>query len=193
MALIKIKQARYEISSPDLKRCPNLNNMPEIAMIGRSNVGKSSLINTLTNRKNLARTSNTPGKTRLINYYVINDEFSLVDLPGYGFANTKKTEQQKWQKNFEEFLLERKEIQAVIQIIDSRHCVQNNDFQMREWLEYNNIPIITIASKIDNLKKNAISKSLNSIAAELDCDVIGFSAKNRIGRENVLAAIGEYL
>ena len=130
---MKISSAEFVTSSDCLKNCPEFN-LPEIAMIGRSNVGKSSLINAITSRRNMARTSNTPGKTRLINFYKINDKFILADLPGYGYAKISKSEQEKWKKNLEDYLLNRDSLVAVIQLIDARHPVQNNDLLMRDWL-----------------------------------------------------------
>jgi len=181
---MKITKAEFITSSDCLKNCPEFN-LPEIAMIGRSNVGKSSFINKLANRTKLARTSNTPGKTRLINFYNFNDALIIADLPGYGYAKISKTEQSKWQKTLEEYILNRKSLKAVVQLIDARHEVQNNDFQMREWLQYNNIQIVTVATKIDTLSKNEITKSISSISKLLNSETIPFSAKSGIGKDEV--------
>ena len=146
---MKIKSAKFLISSPNLKLCPDLN-MPEFALLGRSNVGKSSFINTLVNQLKLAKTSNTPGKTRLINLFEIQTDskpFILADLPGYGFAKVSKKEQDSWQKNLEEYLLKRKTIVSTIQFIDARHDIQKNDIQMQEWLKHNNVPCFNILTK----------------------------------------------
>lgn len=182
---MKITKAEFITSSDCLKNCPEFN-LPEIAMIGRSNVGKSSLINKLANNFKLARTSNTPGKTRLINFYKINTNLIIADLPGYGYAKVSKEEQNKWKKTLEEYLLNRPTLNSVIQLIDARHNIQNNDFQMRQWLEYNKIPIITVATKIDTLSKNEASSSCNSIAKILKAEVIPFSAKSGAGKEGIL-------
>ena len=189
---MKVITAEFLTSSDCLKNCPNYN-LPEIALIGRSNVGKSSFINTLVNRKNLARTSNTPGKTRLINFYKINDELIITDLPGYGYAKISKTEQQKWKNNLEEYLLKRESLKAVVQLIDSRHEVQNNDLQMREWLKFNNIKIITLATKIDCLSKNEINKSVQSISKTLNSSVIEFSSKSALGKDKVLSLLDDII
>ena len=185
---MKITNAEFITSSDCLKNCPEFN-LPEIAMIGRSNVGKSSFINAITNRKNLARTSNTPGKTRLINFYKINNDLIITDLPGYGYAKISKTEQEKWRKNLEDYLLNREALVAVIQLIDARHSVQNNDIQMRDWLDHYNIPVITVATKIDALSKNQVNKSTNEISKTLDTEVFQFSAKTGQGKDQALKRI----
>lgn len=183
--MIKITKAEFLISCPNLKKCPEYD-LPEIALIGRSNVGKSSFINTLVNRKNLAYTSNTPGKTRLINLYKIEDKLVLADLPGYGYARVSKKEQQTWSKNLEEYLLNRKDLKYVIQLIDGRHEVQKNDFQMREWLDYYKIPVVTVVTKTDAVSKNKLPGFLKQISESLNTDTIAFSAKTGAGKEKVL-------
>ncbi|MDD3150619.1 MAG: ribosome biogenesis GTP-binding protein YihA/YsxC [Candidatus Gastranaerophilales bacterium] len=181
---MKIYKAEFIKSADCLKNCPDFN-LPEIAMIGRSNVGKSSFINAICNRKKLAKTSNTPGKTRLINLYNINDKLIIADLPGYGYAKVSQSEQNRWRKILEEYLLNRDSLNCIIQLIDSRHDVQNNDLQMREWLEHNKIKIITIATKTDTLTKNQKVKQVNSIKKALNADVIAFSAKNQEGTKEI--------
>ena len=182
----RITQATFITSSTCLKNCPDFN-LPEIALIGRSNVGKSSFINTLTNRKKLAKTSNTPGKTRLINFFNINEELIIADLPGYGYAKISKTEQEKWSKILEEYLKDREPLKAVIQFIDARHDVQNNDYQMRECLDFHKIPIITLATKTDTLSKNEAFRAIQNISKTLDTEVIEFSSKTGIGKDKILA------
>lgn len=188
----KIKSANFITSSTCLKNCPEFN-LPEIALIGRSNVGKSSFINTLTNRKKLAHTSNTPGKTRLINFYNINEELIIADLPGYGYAKVSKTEQEKWRHILEEYLKERSSLKAVIQFIDARHDAQNNDILMREWLEYNGIQIITMATKIDTLSKNEIFRSIQNISKTLSTEVVEFSSKSGVGKDKILPLLTEII
>jgi len=182
----RITQATFITSSTCLKNCPDFN-LPEIALIGRSNVGKSSFINTLTNRKKLAKTSNTPGKTRLINFFNINEEIIIADLPGYGYAKISKTEQEKWSKILEEYLKGRKSLKTVIQFIDARHDVQNNDYQMREWLDFHKIPIITLATKTDTLSKNEAFRAIQNISKTLNTEVIEFSSKTGVGKDKILA------
>lgn len=190
---MKILTAEFVTSADGLKTCPDFK-LPEIAMIGRSNVGKSSFINTLVNKKNMARTSNTPGKTRLINFYNINNKFIITDLPGYGYAKISKTEQAKWKKNLEDYLLNRDTLDFVFHLIDTRHEVQANDLQMREWLNYNDIPVITIATKSDQLSKYQAIKSTENMAKALQSHVIMFaSSKEKTGKDEVLRTIEETL
>ncbi len=184
----KIINATFITSSTCLKDCPEFN-LPEIALIGRSNVGKSSFINAVTNRKKLAHTSNTPGKTRLINFFNIDDELIIADLPGYGYAKVSKSEQEKWGKILEEYLKERKSLKFVIQFIDARHEVQKNDLQMREWLEYNNISVVTLATKTDTLSKNEAFRSVQHISKTLGSEVIEFSAKSGTGKDKIIAKL----
>jgi len=183
---MKIKTAVFIKSAPKLSDAP-IGEFPEIALVGRSNVGKSSFINALCNRKNLAKTSNTPGKTRLLNYYLINEKFYLVDMPGYGFAKVSKTEQALWRQNFEKYLTKREQLKFVIQFIDARHDVQKNDIQMREWLDFNNIKTITVVTKSDLIKKSQLDKTLKTIKSVLkDENVILFSGKTAYGKDAVL-------
>ncbi len=183
--MIKVTRVEFLISCPSLKKCPEYN-LPEIALIGRSNVGKSSFINTLVNRKNLARTSNTPGKTRLINLYKVQDRLIIADLPGYGYARVSKKEKESWAKTLEDYLLNRKTLKYVIQLIDARHEVQKNDLQMREWLDYYKISAVTVATKIDTISKNKLPAALKQISETLSSEVIGFSAKTGFGKEKIL-------
>ena len=124
---MKFLQAKFIISAEKLSQCPNFS-LPEYPLLGRSNVGKSSFINGLANQKKLAKTSNTPGKTRLINFFNFSDKFTIADLPGYGYAKVSKEAQNRWQKYLEEYLLKRTQIKSLIQLIDARHDIQKNDF-----------------------------------------------------------------
>src|SRR5574344_2410779 len=135
--------SKFIISAEKLSQCPN-SILPEFPLLGRSNVGKSSFINALANNKKLAKTSNTPGKTRLINFFNFSEKFMIADLPVYGHAKVSKEAQNKWQKYLEEYLLNRSEIKSLIQLVDARHDIQKNDYQMREWVNAYEIPIITI-------------------------------------------------
>ena len=185
---MKIKSAKFLISSPNLKLCPEFN-LPEFALLGRSNVGKSTFINTLTNHSKLAKTSNTPGKTRLINLFEIQTDknpFVLADLPGYGFAKVSKKEQDSWQKNLEQYLLKRK-LTSTIQFIDARHDIQKNDIQMQQWLEYNKIPCINILTKCDYISRNEVAKKIAQIEKEFGNKTLAFSSKNKIYVDGVLA------
>ena len=187
---MKIKTAEFVKSAPKIEDAPTLK-LPEVALIGRSNVGKSSFINALCNRKKLAKTSNTPGKTRLLNYYIINDAFHIVDMPGYGYAKVSKTEQALWSENFEKYLTQREQLSFAIQFIDARHEVQKNDIQMREWLDYQNIRTITIITKADLVKKAKLDKVLKDIKTVLGEDVILFSGKTAYGKDAALDLLSE--
>ena len=186
---MKIKDAKFLISSPNLKLCPETA-LAEFALLGRSNVGKSTFINTLVNRQKLAKTSNTPGKTRLINLFEIQSEkmpFILADLPGYGYAKVYKKEQESWQRNLEEYLLKRKNLISTIQFIDARHEVQKNDILMQEWLKYNKIPCFNILTKCDYISRNEIAKKIAIIEKQFNNKVLAFSSKNRIYCDEVVS------
>ena len=152
----KFLQAKFIISAEKLSQCPTFN-LPEFPMLGRSNVGKSSFINGLANHKKLAKTSNTPGKTRLINFFDFSGKFMIADLPGYGYAKVSREAQNRWQKYLEEYLLKREEICSLVQLIDGRHDIQKNDYQMREWVKAYDLPIITVVTKIDWILKNKVA------------------------------------
>lgn len=175
---------QFVISAEKLSQCPTFN-LPEFALLGRSNVGKSSFINRMTNNKKLAKTSNTPGKTRLINFFNMANEFVIADLPGYGYAKISKETQDRWQKNLEEYLLNRTEIKSLIQFIDARHEIQKNDFQMREWVNAHNLPIFTIVTKIDYVKRSDIQKIINKIKKEFGGEVLPFSSNDGYYVDNV--------
>ena len=154
--------------------------------MGRSNVGKSSFINTIANNKRLAKTSNTPGKTRLINFFNFSDEFMIADLPGYGYAKVSKEAQARWQKNLEKYLLERKQIKSLIQFIDARHDIQKNDYQMREWVDTYKLPIFTIVTKIDYIPRGKHLTTINNIRKNFGGDVLPFSSANNDYCEKIL-------
>ncbi len=171
---MKIKTAKFIKSATSIKECPKFD-LPEFALIGRSNVGKSSFINALTNYNGLAKTSNKPGKTKLINFFLLNNEFVIADLPGYGFANVSVKMQNEWRKNLEEYLLNRKEIVSLIQFIDSRHPIQKNDLLMAEWIKYNKLPVFALCVKVDEISKNLILKTTYEFSKILQIDVLPFS------------------
>lgn len=185
---MKINTAKFITSAPSLNECPDLG-LPEFALIGRSNVGKSSFINTIVNMKNLAKTSNKPGKTRLINLFNINESFVIADLPGYGYAQVSKKMQDEWQKNIEKYLIGRKEIVSLIQFIDARHPIQKNDYQMAEWISYNKLPYMVIATKIDCISRSQIQKTISGISKELKTDVYPFSKVDSYYNKTVAEAL----
>ena len=176
---MKINNPIFLKSSDCLKNCPELT-VKEVALIGRSNVGKSSFINKICNRKNLAKTSNTPGKTRLMNYFLIDEKFAIVDLPGYGFAKVSQKEQEKWRNELENYLLNRDNLAFVIQFIDGRHEVQKNDLQMREWLNYHGLTVYTIVTKMDYVPKTQHLKVQKGIEKVLNTDAITFSTQTPV-------------
>ena len=187
---MKIKSANFITSAPSLKECPTFN-LPEFALIGRSNVGKSSFINAIANHKGLAKTSNKPGKTRLINLFLINNEFVIADLPGYGYASVSDKMQREWQKNLEDYLLNRKEIVSLIQFLDSRHDLQKNDLQMAEWINFNNLPYFGLCVKVDEISKNLIQKTTASFSKQLKTDVFPFSKMTNRYNDAVLNKMEE--
>ncbi len=156
---MKINYADFVISSTTWTKCPEPVK-PEYAMIGRSNVGKSSLINMITGRKKLAKTSGTPGKTITINHFQVNDEWYLVDLPGYGYARRSKTERAKWEKMIKGYILNRENLMTLFTLVDVRHEPQNNDMEFIEWLGMSSIPFVMIFTKADKLTRNQLESNL---------------------------------
>lgn len=171
------------------------NQLPEIAFAGKSNVGKSSLINALMNRKSLARTSAQPGKTQTINFYNINDELYFVDLPGYGYAKVSQQEKEKWGKMIEKYLHRSKVLQAVFLLVDIRHEPSANDRQMYEWILANGYHPIVIATKLDKINRSQIAKQVKLVKQGLGVDkdtiVIPFSAETKQGREEIYDLIDQ--
>ena len=158
---MEIKEARFLISNSQIEKCP-LPDKPEYAFIGRSNVGKSSLINMLTNKKSLAKISGNPGKTRLINHFIINDDWYLVDLPGYGYAKVPITERLKWEKFIRKYILKRENLYCLFVLIDSRHEPQAVDLEFMEWVGISEIPFSIIFTKTDKLKPDELEKNLKA-------------------------------
>ena len=173
------------------------NTLPEIAFAGKSNVGKSSLINAVMNRKSLARTSAQPGKTQTINFYNINDAFYLVDLPGYGYAKANEAVKAQWGKMIERYLRSSKKLKAVFLLIDIRHEPSANDKQMYQWILYQGYHPIIIATKMDKLNRSQIPKAVKTVKqgleAEKDAVVIPFSAQTKQGREEIYDLIDNLL
>ena len=156
---MKIKSAEFVMSNQDVAKCPK-DVIPEYAFIGRSNVGKSSLINMLTNRKSLAKTSGRPGKTQLINHFVINKNWFLVDLPGYGYARVSKTAKKTFQKFITNYFEKRKQLVSAFVLVDIRHKPQPIDLEFMQWLGEHGIPFSIIFTKVDKLKPNAIDRHI---------------------------------
>ena len=163
---------------------------PEIAFLGRSNVGKSSLINSLLSVRGLARTSSTPGRTQSLNFFDINDEFRFVDFPGFGYARVPKEIKSTWGEMATTFLAKRRQLVLSIQLVDSRHEPTKQDLQLHKWLEESNKPRLVVATKSDKLSNNELRKNLGHIAHVLDDDsVMAYSAKSGRGRDELWRAI----
>ena len=192
---MRIKQAEFVKSAVYEKDYPiELNNM-EFAFVGRSNVGKSSLINSITGRKKLAKTSKTPGRTQLINYFKVNNEFYIVDLPGYGFAKVPKEMKAEWGKTMERYITSTRK-KLVFVLLDIRRIPSEEDIEMLVWLDHNNIPFKIIFTKIDKVSNNEKSKCLKDIKKKLEFyveDEFFHSSLNNTGKENILNYIDSLL
>lgn len=187
-----IKKASLETVAYREKDLP-LDGLPEIAFLGRSNVGKSSLINCLLGRKKLAYTSSTPGKTRALYFYRINDAFYFVDLPGYGYAKAGKEEQRAWAALIESYLENRKPLCGAVHIVDCRHRPTADDLLMSGWLRFHHLATVTVASKSDKLSRGALAKQLPEIKARLELgtadQLLSFSARTGEGKERLWSAL----
>lgn len=186
-----IKSATFVKSSPAVAQCPNTNT-PEYAFIGRSNVGKSSLINTLTGIKGLALTGSTPGKTLLINHFLVNGEWHIVDLPGYGFAQRGKKQREELRRMIEGYILDREQLTNLFLLIDSRLEPQQIDLEFIEWLGENGVPFSIVFTKADKLTKTALNTNIENYKARLKEDweqlppIFITSSQTRDGREEIL-------
>ncbi len=193
---MNLHNSKFEISAVGPKQYPN-NNLPEIVLAGKSNVGKSSFINTLLNRKNLARTSSEPGKTRQINFYNIDSTFYFVDLPGYGYSKMSHQEQEKVGKFIEEYLFSRKEIELIVQIIDIRHKPTENDILMLDFIKSTGIPYIIIANKADKIAITKVDSYIEDLKKELNINldniIFPFSSERKIYTETVWNILRRYL
>lgn len=185
---MNIHNVQFTISAVSDKQYPK-SDLPEIAMVGRSNVGKSSLINKTLNRKNFARVSSKPGKTATINFYNVDNCLYLVDLPGYGYAKVSRQEKQKWGEMIQQYLDIRSQLKMIFLLVDARHAPSEDDLMMLEWIRYFKKPFAVIATKADKLKPSQRQVAFDVICEDLDIsseDLITFSAENGEGREKVL-------
>ena len=182
---MKILSAEFLISAKTPGQYPR-HPLPEVAFAGRSNVGKSSLINTLLHRKGLAKTSGTPGKTQAINFFLINARFFLVDLPGYGYAKVPREVRASWQPMVETYLQQRHTLRAIVHIVDLRHPPTVQDVQLREWLQHQGVPVVAVATKADKVTPGRRAEHIHSVrqglAMPADEPLLLFSAQNREGR-----------
>jgi GTP-binding protein len=189
---MKVNEAQFIISAVGPSQYPN-DALPEIALAGRSNVGKSSLINRLIQRKNLARTSSQPGKTQTLNYYLINTDLYFVDLPGYGYAKVSKTKREVWGKFIEDYLLKREEIKLLLLLVDLRHPPSKDDIGMYEWLKHVDVPICVVATKADKIPKSKWQKHLKIVREALIFDpsdrLIIFSSETGLGKDDLWQVI----
>ncbi len=181
---MKIKDATFISGAVSPAGYPKAE-LPEVAFVGRSNVGKSTLINALLNRKKLARTSSTPGKTREINFFLINDRFHVVDLPGYGFAKVPLSEKNKWRERIETYLKNRKQLKLVVVLMDIRHKPSEQDHLMVDWLAHYERPVLVAATKADKLSRSARAKAVQSLTKEIGLPPVRVSAKDREGLDEL--------
>ena len=186
---MKIKTVELETIIGPTSKIPE-NSLPEVAFAGKSNVGKSSLINALMNRKSLARTSSQPGKTQTINFYNINKEIYFVDLPGYGYAKVSEEEKKRWGEMIENYLCESEMLRVIFLLIDIRHKPSENDKQMYDWIEYMGFDPVIIATKSDKLKRSQIDKHIKQVreglGASSDTIIVPFSSVTKAGRDTIL-------
>ncbi len=191
-----IKSAEFVISNTDVRKCPD-STLPEYAFIGRSNVGKSSLINMLTQRKGLAMTSQKPGKTQLINHFLINNEWHLVDLPGYGFARLGQENRERLKRIIEDYILERPQLTSLFILLDCRHAPQKIDLEFIEWAGENAVPFALVFTKADKLSRGRLAQNIADYKEHLLQSweelppIFVTSSEERIGREELLGYIEE--
>ncbi len=193
---MKISSVEIKVSAVRTSQYPE-DIKPEFLIVGKSNVGKSSFINTLINRKNYAKTSSRPGKTQTLNFYYVNEEFYFVDVPGYGYALTSKTIQEKFGKMVEDYLTNRQNLKHVFMLIDFRHKPSKNDILMYNYLKYYNLPVTIVATKVDKISKTNWEKYKQIILKELDIvhgdNLVLFSSLSKDGKKDIYSKIEEYL
>ncbi len=189
---MKISSVNLEISAVRRSQYPT-DNKPEFLLVGRSNVGKSSFINTLINRKNYARTSATPGKTQTINFYLVNDQFYLVDAPGYGYADVNRKKQRKFGLMMEDYLTSRENLKQVFMLIDFRHKLSNDDIMMYNFLKYYKLPVTIVATKVDKIPITKQQQQRNVLLEDLDLvigdEFIMFSNITKVGKDEIMQKI----
>lgn len=193
---MEFKKAIFITGAPSLDHCPEAH-LPEVCFAGRSNVGKSSLINALANHKGLARTSNTPGKTQEMNYYLIDDKVYLVDLPGFGYAQVSKKERERWGRDIRKYLLERSTLYLIVHLVDIRHKPSKLDEEFFYWMGVNRMPFIVALTKADKISKNKQQQSearLKRILDEMNIEVpiVKTSAEKRIGIDQLKQLMSEF-
>ena len=186
---MKLPAARFITSAARLEQCPPIDR-PEYAIVGRSNVGKSSLINSLANQAGLAKTSRTPGRTQLIKFFDFGP-FVIADLPGYGYAKVSKTQQAYWMRELSRYLRDRPSLKGAVHLMDARHPLQENDRQMREFLLTHELPIVVVLTKADDAKQAELAKAVKMIEEATGQDPILFSSRTGRGKNELLKALAE--
>lgn len=185
---MQLKSVRFVTSVAGPEQLPR-DGLPEVAFSGRSNVGKSSLVNALVNRKGLAKTSKSPGKTRQLNYYGVNDRLYLVDLPGYGYARRSRQERRSWAELVEPYLQERQTLRGLVQLLDCRHDPTELDLQMLEWLQHRGEPFLVALTKSDKISASRLRERVGQVSSLLgtppQATVVPFSAKTKAGRQEI--------
>jgi GTP-binding protein len=191
---VRVTHSELAISAAHPAQFPE-DRLPEVALAGRSNVGKSSLINRLTERRHLARTSSQPGKTRLLNFYRVNGALYLVDVPGYGYAKVSKAERQRWGRLIEQYLLERPTLRLVLLLVDLRHPPTADDRAMYDWLAYHRVPLCVVGTKADKLSRGRwdrhVRQARETLGLSKEVPFVLFSAETGVGRDELWARIGE--
>jgi GTP-binding protein len=187
--LVKISSARFVKSAKQADDFPR-DQKPEIAFCGRSNIGKSTLLNTLTNAHGLARTSSTPGRTQMINFFLINDRMYFVDLPGYGYARVSKSVREGWGAMIENYFLDRKQLKLAVMLVDSRMPPTESDTIMKQWFDHHGIPSAVVLTKVDKISKSQLTQALRTSAVNLNTkEIIPFSAVTKLGKDEILSRI----
>lgn len=192
---MNVQSAALKVVAGSVKQFPE-ETLPEIAFVGKSNVGKSSLINSLLGRKSLARTSSAPGKTRTINWYEVDERLFFVDLPGYGYAKVSKAEQMKWGKVIEHYLHHRQSLRLVLLLVDSRHAPGEGDRMMMDWLQYYNVPTLVVATKSDKINRSQHERQKKIIREALGIDkedILLYSSETKVGRDEVWSRIADLI
>ncbi|MCC5933274.1 MAG: ribosome biogenesis GTP-binding protein YihA/YsxC [Candidatus Cyclonatronum sp.] len=192
-----IKQAEFVLSAPKISFCPD-DKLPEFCLAGRSNVGKSSIVNALTNQNKLAKTSNVPGKTREMNYFRMNNSWYLVDLPGYGYAKVSKKEQTRWSKAMTEYLVKREELRLVLIILDIRHKPHDSDLEFMYWLADNGIPFANVFNKKDKIGKTQAQEALAALyrlhqEINIEVPVVSISAEKKDGLNELETLFADFM
>jgi GTP-binding protein len=187
---VKISSARFAKSAKQADDFPR-DQKPEIAFCGRSNIGKSSLLNTLTNSHGLARTSSTPGRTQTINFFLVNEQLYFVDLPGYGYAKVAKAVRESWGPMIDDYLSHRKQLKLAVMLVDSRMPPTESDITMKRWFDHHGIPSAVVLTKVDKISKNQLTQALRTGAVNLKTkEIFPFSAVTKLGKDEILVRIG---